>query len=110
MSHRTMPSTTRTMSQRCIDFNDVYIVMIALLSRISLGLRLIPRAHDSWLRSRTPGGLRSVASMEQPDYSSWSTEELVKRVTLLEQQLQDQTTKWVSSLSENASASLILIA
>lgn len=36
-------------------------------------------------------GLRSVHTMEQqPDYSEWSTNELISRVASLEQQLQAQ--------------------
>jgi hypothetical protein len=36
-------------------------------------------------------GLRSVYTMEQqPDYSEWSTHELISRVASLEQQLQAQ--------------------
>lgn len=34
---------------------------------------------------------------QQPDYSIWSTDELIKRVTSLEQQLKEQTVKWAPS-------------
>ena len=39
------------------------------------------------------GGVGS--SMEKtPDYSQWSTEKLIDRVTSLEQQLKEQTIRW----------------
>lgn len=40
-------------------------------------------------------GLRSDYTMEQhPDYSKWSTNDLISRVTTLEQQLQTQTLRY----------------
>ena len=41
---------------------------------------------------------RCMATMEkQPDYTKWSTDELIGRVAALEQQLREQTAKWASS-------------
>jgi len=35
--------------------------------------------------------------MEQQDYSKWNTDDLIKRVTSLEQQLKEQTTEWANA-------------
>ena len=40
--------------------------------------------------------IRGFSEMEpQPDYSKWNTNELIDRVTYLEQQLKEQTAKYV---------------
>jgi len=52
------------------------------------------RTHWQW---REIGGLRPNATMEQQDYSKWNTDDLIKRVTSLEQQLKEQTTEWANA-------------
>ena len=53
-------------------------------------LRTIRARLSVWQQKET----RDSFGMEpQPDYSKWSADELVERVTYLEQQLKDQTAK-----------------
>ena len=50
--------------------------------------------HPLFWYCKEIGGLRAASTMQRrQDYSQWSTEELISRVTLLEQQLRDQTEK-----------------
>ncbi|KAL2042562.1 hypothetical protein N7G274_005056 [Stereocaulon virgatum] len=59
--------------------------------RTSQCSRTIRARLSSWQQKET----RDSFGMEpQPDYSKWSTDELVERVTYLEQQLKDQTAKY----------------
>ena len=79
--------------------HPTFYVMIAcsLIRRVTAANPKLQRsggihAKAEYNQRKRSGGL-SLGMEGKPDYSKWSTEKLVDRVTFLEEQLKEQTTR-----------------